>query len=103
MFPTGERRSAQDERFIAPSTATVYKSYQGNSYLFAGNAPVCRGDVRELPIPGSVPDNWRSYFDALQTCQPQTAPTPAMFRTCPSSTPLLERAKQGGTRGAGQR
>ena len=28
---------------------SVYTAYQGNSYLFGGNAPVCRGDVRKLP------------------------------------------------------
>ena len=38
-----------------------------NSYLFGGNAPYVE-DLYEayLNNPGSVPDNWRSYFDAMQ-------------------------------------
>jgi 2-oxoglutarate dehydrogenase E1 component len=38
-----------------------------NSYLFGGNAPYVE-ELYEayLDNPGSVPDNWRSYFDQLQ-------------------------------------
>jgi len=38
-----------------------------NSYLFGGNAPYVE-DLYEayLDNPGSVPDNWRSYFDSMQ-------------------------------------
>ncbi|WP_426174837.1 2-oxoglutarate dehydrogenase E1 component [Massilia sp. TWR1-2-2] len=38
-----------------------------NSYLFGGNAPYVE-DLYEnyLDNPGSVPENWRSYFDAMQ-------------------------------------
>src|SRR5450830_1260887 len=38
-----------------------------NSYLFGGNAPYVE-DLYEayLNNPGSVPDNWRAYFDAMQ-------------------------------------
>jgi 2-oxoglutarate dehydrogenase E1 component len=38
-----------------------------NSYLFGGNAPYIE-DLYEayLDNPGSVPDNWRAYFDAMQ-------------------------------------
>ncbi|HEU4845332.1 MAG TPA: 2-oxoglutarate dehydrogenase E1 component, partial [Burkholderiaceae bacterium] len=38
-----------------------------NSYLFGGNAPYVE-ELYEayLDNPGSVPDNWRSYFDAMQ-------------------------------------
>lgn len=38
-----------------------------NSYLFGGNAPYIE-EIYEayLDNPGSVPDNWRAYFDALQ-------------------------------------
>ncbi|HEY6772702.1 MAG TPA: 2-oxoglutarate dehydrogenase E1 component, partial [Oxalicibacterium sp.] len=37
------------------------------SYLFGGNAPYVE-ELYEayLDNPGAVPDNWRSYFDALQ-------------------------------------
>ena len=45
----------------------VYQAYQGNTYLFGGNAPYVEEMYENyLANPGSVPDNWRSYFDALQ-------------------------------------
>ena len=45
----------------------VYVAYQANSYLFGGNAPYVEEMYENyLNNPGSVPDNWRSYFDALQ-------------------------------------
>ncbi len=39
----------------------------GNSYLFGGNAPYVE-ELYEAYLlnPGSVPDKWRAYFDALQ-------------------------------------
>ena len=38
-----------------------------NSYLFGGNAPYVEELYESyLDNPGSVPDNWRSYFDAMQ-------------------------------------
>lgn len=45
----------------------MMQQYRGNSYLFGGNAPYVE-ELYEayLDNPGSVPDNWRSYFDALQ-------------------------------------
>jgi 2-oxoglutarate dehydrogenase E1 component len=45
----------------------MMQQYQGNSYLFGGNAPYVE-ELYEayLDNPGSVPDNWRAYFDALQ-------------------------------------
>jgi len=45
----------------------VYQAYQGNTYLFGGNAPYVEEMYENyLANPTSVPDNWRSYFDALQ-------------------------------------
>ena len=43
------------------------QQYQSNSYLFGGNAPYVE-ELYEayLDNPGSVPDNWRAYFDAMQ-------------------------------------
>jgi 2-oxoglutarate dehydrogenase E1 component len=43
------------------------QQYEANSYLFGGNAPYVE-ELYEayLNNPGSVPDNWRSYFDAMQ-------------------------------------
>ena len=46
---------------------SVYQSYSGNTYLFGGNAPYVEEMYENyLTNPGSVPDSWRSYFDALQ-------------------------------------
>ena len=43
------------------------QEYRSNSYLFGGNAPYVEEMYEAyLDNPGSVPDNWRSYFDALQ-------------------------------------
>ena len=43
------------------------QQYRSNSYLFGGNAPYVE-ELYEayLDNPGSVPDNWRTYFDNLQ-------------------------------------
>ena len=45
----------------------MMKSFQLNSYLFGGNAPYVE-ELYEayLNNPGSVPENWRDYFDRLQ-------------------------------------
>jgi 2-oxoglutarate dehydrogenase E1 component len=48
-------------------TPTVYQAYQANTYLFGGNAPYVEEMYENyLANPGSVPESWRSYFDALQ-------------------------------------
>ena len=48
-------------------TKSVYAAYSGNTYLFGGNAPYVEEMYENyLANPGSVPDTWRSYFDALQ-------------------------------------
>ena len=43
------------------------QQYFSNSYLFGGNAPYVE-ELYEAYLlnPGSVPENWRSYFDAMQ-------------------------------------
>ena len=43
------------------------QQFQSNSYLFGGNAPYVE-ELYEAYLlnPGSVPDNWRAYFDAMQ-------------------------------------
>ena len=45
----------------------MMQQHQSNSYLFGGNAPYVE-ELYEayLDNPGSVPDNWRAYFDAMQ-------------------------------------
>jgi len=43
------------------------QQYRSNSYLFGGNAPYVEEMYEAyLDNPGSVPENWRAYFDALQ-------------------------------------
>ncbi len=53
-----------------PSATTgpsVYGAYQGNTYLFGGNAPYVEEMYESyLANPGAVPDSWRDYFDTLQ-------------------------------------
>ena len=45
----------------------MMQEYRSNSYLFGGNAPYVEEMYEAyLDNPGSVPDNWRDYFDALQ-------------------------------------
>jgi 2-oxoglutarate dehydrogenase E1 component len=45
----------------------MMQQYRTNSYLFGGNAPYVEEMYEAyLDNPGSVPDNWRAYFDALQ-------------------------------------
>ena len=45
----------------------MMKQFQSNSHLFGGNAPYVE-DLYEsyLDNPGSVPDQWREYFDQMQ-------------------------------------
>ena len=45
----------------------MMQQYRSNLYLFGGNAPYVE-ELYEayLDNPGSVPDNWRTYFDNLQ-------------------------------------
>ncbi len=45
----------------------MMQQHRSNSYLFGGNAPYVE-ELYEayLDNPGSVPDNWRTYFDNLQ-------------------------------------
>ena len=51
----------------ARKVSEMMQEYRANSYLFGGNAPYVE-ELYEayLDNPGSVPDNWRTYFDALQ-------------------------------------
>jgi len=79
--------------------SSVYSAYQGNTYLFGGNAPYVEEMYENyLSNPGSVPDNWRSYFDALQNV-PATDGTQARdVPHQPVINAFAERAKQGTTK-----
>src|SRR5690554_2830836 len=61
-------QGSEGQRIMSDSsTPTAYTAYQGNTYLFGGNAPYVEEMYENyLSNPGSVPDNWRTYFDALQ-------------------------------------
>jgi 2-oxoglutarate dehydrogenase E1 component len=81
-----------------PSTASVYTAYQGNSYLFGGNAPYVEEMYENyLANPGSVPDNWRDYFDALQHVPGRGRLEAKDVPHLPVINAFAERAKQGGT------
>ena len=83
----------------APTPASIYHAYQANTYLYGGNAPYVEEMYENyLANPGSVPDSWRDYFDALQH-------VPASDGSFSKDVPHLtvvnafaERAKLGGTK-----
>ena len=73
------------------------KSFQGNSYLFGGNAPYVEELYESyLNNPGSVSEQWRSYFDSMQVVpaadgNPQTRD----IAHAPIVQSFAERAKAG--------
>ncbi|MGS5086831.1 2-oxoglutarate dehydrogenase E1 component [Hydrogenophaga sp. A37] len=84
----------------SPSNGSnVYVAFQNNSYLFGGNAPYVEEMYENyLNNPGSVPDNWRSYFDALQHVPAVDGTDARDVPHLPVINAFAERAKQGGTR-----
>jgi len=82
-----------------PTTASVYAAYQGNTYLFGGNAPYVE-ELYEtyLANPGSVPDTWRAYFDALQHVPATDGSNAKDVPHQPVINAFAERAKAGGTK-----
>ncbi|AQZ99501.1 2-oxoglutarate dehydrogenase E1 component [Comamonas kerstersii] len=77
---------------------TVYKAYQGNTYLFGGNAPYVEEMYESyLENPGSVPDSWREYFDALQHVPAVDGSNAKDIPHLPVINAFAERAKQGHT------
>ncbi len=80
-------------------TATVYQTYQDNTHLFGGNAPYVEEMYENyLSNPGSVPDNWRDYFDALQHVPAVDGSNAKDTAHQPVINAFAERAKQGGTK-----
>lgn len=80
-------------------TKSVYGTYQGNTYLFGGNAPYVEEMYESyLANPGSVPDSWRAYFDALQNVPAADGTNARDVPHLPVVNAFAERAKQGGTR-----
>ena len=80
-------------------TNTVYQAYQANTYLFGGNAPYVEEMYENyLANPGSVPDTWRDYFDALQNVPAVDGSNAKDVPHQPVINAFAERAKQGGTK-----
>ncbi|MCF8159841.1 MAG: 2-oxoglutarate dehydrogenase E1 component [Polaromonas sp.] len=80
-------------------TNTVYQAYQANTYLFGGNAPYVEEMYENyLANPGSVPDTWRDYFDALQHVPAVDGSNARDVPHQPVINAFAERAKQGGTK-----
>jgi 2-oxoglutarate dehydrogenase E1 component len=86
----------------SPTASSVYSAYQGNTYLFGGNAPYVEEMYENyLANPGSVPDNWREYFDALQNVPAVDGSNAKDVPHLPVVNAFAERAKQGVTRVVG--
>ena len=80
-------------------TSSVYQAYSGNTYLFGGNAPYVEEMYESyLANPGSVPDSWREYFDALQHVPAVDGSNAKDVPHLPVINAFAERAKQGGTK-----
>ncbi|HOE41023.1 MAG TPA: 2-oxoglutarate dehydrogenase E1 component [Rhodoferax sp.] len=80
-------------------THTVYQAYQANTYLFGGNAPYVEEMYENyLANPGSVPDTWRGYFDALQHVPAADGSNAKDVPHQPVIDAFAQRAKAGGTR-----
>jgi len=80
-------------------TSSVYQAYQGNTYLFGGNAPYVEEMYENyLANPGSVPDSWREYFDALQHVPAVDGSDARDVPHLPVINAFAERAKAGGTK-----
>ena len=77
-------------------SASVYQTYSDNTYLFGGNAPYVEEMYENyLANPGSVPDNWRDYFDALQNVPAVDGSEARDIPHLPVINAFAERAKQG--------
>ena len=74
----------------------MMQQYEANSYLFGGNAPYVE-ELYEayLSNPGSVPDNWRAYFDAMQHMPAVDGSTRPDVDHASVIASFAERAKQG--------
>jgi len=81
------------------SETTVYQAYSGNTHLFGGNTPYVEEMYENyLANPGSVPDSWREYFDALQHVPAVDGSNAKDVPHLPVINAFAERAKAGGTK-----
>ncbi|MCX8521176.1 MAG: 2-oxoglutarate dehydrogenase E1 component, partial [Rhodoferax sp.] len=84
---------------MSDSAASVYQTYQNNTYLFGGNAPYVEEMYENyLANPGSVPDSWRAYFDALSHVPAADGSNTKDVPHLPVINAFAERAKSGGTK-----
>jgi 2-oxoglutarate dehydrogenase E1 component len=89
---------SQTTPYGVTQASTVYQAYQDNTYLFGGNAPYVEEMYENyLANPGSVPDSWREYFDALQNVPAVDGSNSRDVPHQPVVNAFAERAKQGGT------
>ena len=72
------------------------QQYSSSSYLFGGNAPYIE-DLYEdyLDNPGSVPENWRAYFDAMQNVPGSNGTDSRDIAHSPVQASFAERARMG--------
>ena len=77
----------------------MMQQQNANSYLFGGNAPYVE-ELYEayLNNPGSVPENWRSYFDAMQHVPAVDGSSKPDVAHAPVIATFAERAKSGSVR-----
>ena len=88
-----------DSTTPSASASQIYQGYEGSTYLFGGNAPYVEEMYENyLANPGSVPDNWRTYFDALQHVPSADGRNTRDVPHLPVVNAFAERAKQGTTR-----
>jgi len=81
------------------TSSSVYSAYLGNTFLFGGNAPYVEEMYENyLDNPGSVPDTWREYFDALQHVPASDGSNARDVAHLPVVNAFAQRAKSGGTR-----
>ena len=81
------------------TSSSVYSAYLGNTFLFGGNAPYVEEMYEHyLDNPGSVPDTWRDYFDALQHVPASDGSNARDVAHLPVVNAFAQRAKSGGTR-----
>ena len=72
------------------------QQYSSSSYLFGGNAPYIE-DLYEdyLNNPGSVPEQWRAYFDAMQNVPGSNGTDSRDIAHSPVQASFAERARMG--------
>src|SRR3954465_1890549 len=93
--PARERFSNPlQRRKPARKVSDMMQENRANSYLFGGNAPYVE-ELYEayLDNPGSVPDKWRAYFDALQNVPAADGSTSRDVAHAPVVESFAQRAK----------